>query len=178
MTLAEIGIIVQLIVSGGGELNTGDIDNGFLWRRYPNGVCERIDISQYLKTPKVSAWINAYDMLNMTEQYYLKQGWVVTNAGANDKLCKAVNGTDTQGLYAPVAIQTTITSGTLTDSAGGVWSLGTAVSTGGNSLMLNGVATGGFGKQLTLSAGKVYTLTLQNTWYVWTGTNWVSSAQP
>lgn len=183
MTLAELSLLMQLVVSGGGELNTGQIDQGFLWERYPNGTCMRIDVSKFAQIPKVSAWINAYDNVDMVRLYFVKQGWITYRLDPNDPLCRAVNGTDTSKLYAvavpppvvtPPPTSITTPAGTLTDAGGGIWTFGAQTSTGGNVLMLNGTATTGFGKTLSLVNGKIYTQTVDGKSFVWTGTNWLS----
>jgi len=70
----------------------------------------------------------------------------------------------------------------------GTWTFGTAtrpdccysVTSGGNAIMLNGVhAGGGYGVNLTLAAGEIYTFNpFSLKWFRWAGTAWVVSAAP
>jgi len=68
----------------------------------------------------------------------------------------------------------TAPAGTLT-TAQGTWSFGSATAAGGNALLLQGVqAAGGFGAQLLMQGGSLYTRTADAKWYRWSGTGWVN----
>lgn len=197
MTLSELSVIMTLVTSGGGQLNTGQADIGFLWARYPDGTCMRVDISKIeTKIPKAEVWINTYDVIEMNRQWFAdkKNGWITYRLDPSDPLCRATTGYSTHGLYdVPVPVPPVVTplpvvppptvttvpapAGTLTDATGGIWTFGAATSAGGNSLMLNGAATGGFGQTLQLTNGKVYTFTADGKWFVWNG-SWTSTVAP
>lgn len=192
---ATLSLLVSLAYNGA-QTNTGEIDAGYMLVRWPNGVCQRWDVRDYQhKIPKAEAWFDAGVQFGLTQQYFQSQGWIADIGAANPALCSNYAGFSTHGFHpaivaapvppvvtpppvVPPPSVTTVSApaGTLTDAAGGIWTFGAATSSGGNVIVLNGTATTGFGKQLTLSGGKVYTLTLQNTWFVWTGTNWLSQA--
>ena len=76
---------------------------------------------------------------------------------------------------------TTITAptGALVTTAG-TWTFGSATSTGGNAILLNGQsAAGGFGTNLyVLNGGKVYTFTKDSKWFIWSGSYWSQVAAP
>jgi hypothetical protein len=176
---------MALVLAGGAQTNTGQADAGFLWTRYPNGTCMRIDTSKFDKIPKITAWMDGYDQAELTRQYFVLQGWIVYNTDPNNPLCRAVTGTSTQGMYGlnpPLPPVTSITAptGTLIDTAGNVWSFG-ALKDGANSfILLNGQIAGGSGAgiKLQLSNGKIYTVNSAGNWYVWDGITWIGTAAP
>lgn len=182
-------LIMLALFGGNPQVNTGQADIGFLWARYPNGTCMRIDTSKFASIPKIESWQDGYDMAEMTRQLFVKNGWIVYNTNPDSPMCKAVKNASTQGLYGvavvvpppvvPVPNPVITVGGTVTSlvSAEGVWTFGTATSAGGNALLLNGVTTGGFGKSLQLTNGKVYTFTAESRWYVWNG-GWQSAPAP
>lgn len=177
-------LLMLALFGGNPQVNTGQADVGFIWARYPNGTCMRIDTSKFASIPKLESWQDGYDMAEMTRQLFVKNGWIVYNTNPDSPMCKAVKNASTQGLYGvavvvPVPNPVITVGGTVTSlvSTEGVWTFGTATSAGGNALLLNGVATGGFGVKLTLTAGKVYTLNSMGQWYQWAN-GWISVSAP
>lgn len=180
MTTIVLALLLH-IATMGLEINPVSLDKDILWMRW-GGYCWWVDLSKRKDGPKLPNWQSAYDFISMTYNYHVIKGNIKPGIGGNPALCAAPLGVDTSLMVAlpavvvPPLVVTTITAptGTLTDATGGVWTFGTATSSGGSSLLLNGVATSGFGKTLQLSAGKVFTSTADGKSFVWTGTNWVA----
>lgn len=186
MTAIVLGFLLH-IASLGFEVNPTQLDKDILWMRW-GGYCWWVDLSKRKDGPKLPNWQSAYDFISMTYNYHVVKGNVKPSEGANPALCVAALGVDTSLMVAapvtppvvipaPVVTSITAPTGTLTDAAGGVWTFGAATSNGGNALVLNGAATGGFGKTLQLINGKVYTFTVDGKWFVWAG-SWQSTTAP
>lgn len=178
MTAAILGLMLQLALYGF-EVNLGEMGKGVVWMRY-GSTCWFVDVSRYAEGPKLPAWDSAYDAIYMTQMYHIAKGNVKPPDPTRKAFCEAKVGVDTSLMIAPVVppIITLITAptGTLVNGAD-TWTFGSATSTGGNAILLNGVATGGFGKSLQLTNGKVYTFTAESKWYVWNG-NWAATVAP
>jgi hypothetical protein len=188
----NVAFALSALMWGGAQIDRGQADLDIYWARYPNGRCERWDLTNArTKIPKNSSWQDASEDFLMIQALGIEKGWI-TERSATNAVCKAVaHSGHPDSLFAdpvppvvpPPVVSPPVTSivapvGSMIDATGGIWTFGPATSTGGNALVLNGNPTSGFGKTLTLSGGKVYTQTLQSTWYLWTGTSWQSSGAP
>lgn len=184
MTAIVLAFLLRIALLGF-EVNPVQLNNDIFWMRW-GGTCWWLDLSQRKDGPKLPVWQDAYDFISMTYNYHVIKGNVKPGTGGNPTLCAAPAGVDTSLMIAPITppivpplVVVTLITAPLGSIVNGTdtWSFGTATSTGGNALVLNGTPTSGFGNKLQLSAGKVYTLTLQNTWFVWNGA-WTSSVAP
>jgi len=172
-------ILVTMLGVCGVEVNLGQLQQDIVWVRWAD-QCFWIDLTKRKDGPKLPQWMSLYDTIYFTYNYHVVKGnWSPFNA-ADTAFCTAKLNTDTSALpnsktvfVAPLAITPggTLVNGTDT------WTFGSQTSTGGNALLLNGNLTGGYGTKLQLSNGKIYTLTLQNTWYFWNG-SWAPTSAP